>query len=212
MQNAFSRVAVAALLAFSTNSLCAAIIYNEAVDGDLDAIGTTNVNLGAGVNTILGSINQTPPAETDRIRFTQTAGLTVDSIVLSFTAPFDDFNIGQSMNTALFNSVANLFDDNFNTINSGASISASFFDSFGPETGPLSTTTDGAIWDFQLSAGIVFPHQPWTLTINTTDNSSPVPEPSIILLMALGLISLGLIYHRAIPGQRRNSGSENSFL
>ena len=65
-------------------------------------------------------------------------------------------------------------------VNSGSDISASFFDSFGPETGALSTTTAGAIWDFQISAGVVFPGQPWTLTINTTSDSPPVDVPETI--------------------------------
>ncbi|WP_199023559.1 VPLPA-CTERM sorting domain-containing protein [Sedimentitalea arenosa] len=175
-------------LMLSVGSAAATTIYNEAVDGDLDAIGTTNVNLVAGVNTILGSINQTPPAETDRIRFTQAIGMTVDSIILSFAAPFDDASIGQNMNSALFNSVANLFDDSFGAINSGASISASFFDSFGPETGPLSQDTGGAVWDFQLSAGLVFPAQPWTLTINTTQapvDVIPLPAGGVLLLTGI---------------------------
>ena len=131
----------------STGTASATILYDESVNGDLDAIGSTNVNLVEGVNTILGSINQTPPAETDRIKFTQTSGLVVNSIVLSFAGVWDDAGIGQSMNTALFNNVANLFDDNFNTVNSGADISASFYDSFGPETGALSTTTDDPRYD-----------------------------------------------------------------
>jgi len=173
----------------SVETAAAATIYSESVDGDLDAVGTTNVNLIAGVNTILGSINQTPPADTDRIKVTQAIGMTVDSIVLSFAAPFDDFNISQSMNAALFNSVANVFDDNFGQINSGASISASFFDSFGPETGPLSQDTGEAVWDFQLSAGIVAPAQPWTLEINTTQEPTsviPLPAGGLLLLTGLG--------------------------
>lgn len=99
------------------------------------------------------------------------------------------------MNSALFNNFANLFDDNFGMISSGNSIPASFFDSFGPETGPLSQGTAGAIWDFQLSAGIVFPGQPWTLTILTSGDVNGnggggvnVPEPSLISLFLLSLI------------------------
>jgi hypothetical protein len=190
MKNILSCMVIIATQILSMGTASAVVIYDEATDGDLDAIGSTNVNLVAGVNTIQGSINATPPAETDRITFTQTSGLVIDSIILSFSGVWDDFNIGQSMNTALFNNVANLFDDNFNFVTSGASISASFFDSFGPETGPLSTTTDGAIWDFQLSAGIVFPAQPWTLTINTTSTGN-VPEPGVLWLLGGGLIGLG---------------------
>ncbi len=172
----------------------AVTIYDEGISGDLDAIGSTNVNLVAGVNTILGSINATPPAETDRIKFTQAAGMTVQSIVLSFSGVFDDFQIGQNMTAALFNDQANLFDDNVNMINSGASIAASFFDSFGPETGPLIQDAGGAIWDFQLSAGLVFPAQPWTLTITTTQEPMaviPLPAGFGLLLAALG--GLGLV-------------------
>lgn len=188
MKNFLFSLMVIAVLVFSVGTASASVIYNESIDGDLDAIGSTNVNLVAGVNNIMGAINQTPPAETDRIKFTQTSGLVIDSIILSFAGIFDGYKIGQSMNTALFNDVANLFDDNFNTVASGASISASFYDSFGPETGPLSITTDGAIWDFQLSAGIVYPAQPWTLTINTT--ASPVPVPGAFMLLGGGLITL----------------------
>lgn len=171
-------------------------IYDETIDGDLDAVGSTNVNLVLGANEIIGSINATPQGDTDRIKFTQTTGLLVDSIELSFAPPFDDFNIGQNMTTALFNNAANLFDDNFNNVGSGASILASFFDSFGPETGPLSQNTDGAVWDFQLSPGVVFPAQPWTLTILTSSSNTggptDVPEPGVLFLFGLGLAGLGL--------------------
>jgi hypothetical protein len=185
--------ATAAAVFVWMSSASAVTIYDEGSSGDLDAIGTTLVNLQLGTNDILGSINATPPAETDRIRFAQVPGLIVDSIVLSFTAPFDDFSIGQNLDSALFNSVANLFDDNFGAINSGASISASFFDSFGPETGPLSQDTPGAIWDFQLSAGTVFPAQPWKLTITTSQApTSVVPLPAAFPLFASGIGGLGL--------------------
>ena len=176
----------AAALALSIGTAHAVRIYDELVNGDLDAIGTTNVDLVAGTNMIFGSILAKPPADTDRIRFTQAIGMTVDSITLSFAGVWDDASIGQSMNSALFNSVANLFDDNFGMITTGSTITASFFDSFGPETGPLSQTTGGATWDFQLSAGIVFPAQAWTMTITTTQAPPPiVPLPaSAPLLMA----------------------------
>ncbi|WP_139302600.1 PEP-CTERM sorting domain-containing protein [Thalassotalea sp. PP2-459] len=179
-----------------TMSANATIIYSENNDGDLDAIGSTNVALVAGVNTITGSITQTPTGDTDRVKFTQLDGMTVDSIILSFSGIWDDANIGQSMSAALFNNVANLFDDNFNQINSGVDISASFFDSFGPETGPISQTTSGAIWDFQLSSGIVWPNQAWTLTINTSmDQTQPpvdIPEPSSIAVLLLALVGYRL--------------------
>lgn len=197
MKNILTGMVVIVAQVLSVGTASAVPIYDESVNGDLDAIGSTNVNLVAGVNTINGTINATPPAETDRIKFTQTPGLTIDSIVLSFGGWYG--NIGMNMSTALFNNVANLFDDNFSTIddtNWAAGITASFYDSFGPETGPLSTTTDGAIWDFQLSAGLVYPATSWTLTINTS--SSSVPEPSIFALLGLGLVAIGLNRRRKV--------------
>ena len=186
MTNKFFAAAMVAFTLSLGQASAATVIYDESVNGDIDAIGSTNVNLVAGVNEILGSINQTPPAESDYIHFTQVAGLVVDSIVLSFSGPFGR---GENLNSALFNNVANLFDSNFNAINSGASISASFFDSFGPDTGPLSQTTFGAIWDFQLAAGVVFAGKPWKLTITTSQvqvPSVPLPAPFLLLLSALG--------------------------
>jgi len=191
MKLTFINVATVLTCLFLSLFSTAGVIYDESINGDLDAVGSTNVNLVAGENLILGSIEATPPADTDRIKFTQMDGLIIDSIELSFSGVFDDANIGQSMNTALFNSVANLFDDNFNSVNSGSTISASFFDSFGPETGVLSQNTAGAIWDFQLSAGIVWPAQPWVLRINTSSlPSSDIPEPASLALLSLGLLGL----------------------
>ncbi|WP_245964106.1 VPLPA-CTERM sorting domain-containing protein [Roseovarius spongiae] len=176
----------------------AATIYDESVSGDLDAIGSTIVDLASGSNTILGSIPATGSAtDTDRIRFTQVPGLIIDSIQLSFTGAWDTANIGQSLNSALFNNQANLFDDNFRSVTGGGpgnppTISAAFFDSFGPETGPLAQDVDGAIWDFQLSAGVVYPAANWVLTINTSDK--PVdPPPNVVPLPAgLPLMLAGL--------------------
>ncbi|QPG06164.1 hypothetical protein IT774_02800 [Salinimonas marina] len=136
----------------------ATVVYSESIDGEFDAIGSTNIALIEGLNEIQGIINQTPPADTDRLTFTQAENMTIDSIRLVFAGIWDDANIGQQMNAALFNNQANLFDDNFGTITSGASIEAAMFDSFGPETGALVTDVAGAIWDFQLSAGLYGPH------------------------------------------------------
>lgn len=173
-------------------------MYDESISGDLDAIGSTVVPLGLGSNDIFGSILQTPTGDTDRINFFQVPGLVIDSIFLSFTAPFDGDNVGQSLTTALFNNVANLFDDNFNSITSGAVISAIFFDSFGAETGPLSQDTGGATWDFQLSSGVVFPNQPWKLTINTSEapSVSEVPVPAALPLFGTGIALLGFMNWR----------------
>jgi len=65
----------------------------------------------------------------------------------------------------------------------------------------LSTTTDGAIWDFQLSAGIVYPDQPWALNIITSNSTgtgggNPVPEPGTILLFGTGIAGLTAIGRR----------------
>lgn len=203
-QKTISKIVLGITTMLCLNIASANIIYSENTDGDLDAIGSVNVNLVSGINQIVGNINATPPAETDRIKFTQVDGLIVESITLSFSGTFDDFNIGQNMSTALFNSVANLFDDNFNSVTSGASIVASFFDSFGPETGPLSQTTSGAIWDFQLSAGTVFPAQPWLLTIVTSGGTvlpppTDVPSPSSGLFFVLA--GIGIAYSARVKAK-----------
>ncbi len=184
-----------ALLAFGSTA-SAAVLYDEAVSGDLDPIGSTSVNLTLGSNEISGFIPETGNMnDSDRFKFVQTAGLIVDSITLSFSGAWDTANIGQFLTAALFNSDANLFDDSFNTISSPSSISASFFDSFGPETGPLSTTTDGAIWDFQLSAGVVFPGINWTMTVVTSAKPvvpPPPPPPQVPLPASLPLMLAAL--------------------
>ena len=184
-----SIIAVATQL-FLVCTVSAITIYSESTNGDLDAIGSTNVALVTGENTISGILNATPPAESDRIRFTQTAGLVIDSITLSFATPFGN---GEIANTSLFNNQANLFDDNFSSLSFGtANIVASFLDSLGPETGPLSKTTDGAVWDFTLSAGTIFANKGWTLTINTTAApNNNVPEfGSTLWLLGGGLLML----------------------
>ena len=191
MTNRWLGLLAATLLISSIGTVSAAVIYDESVSGDLDAIGSTNVNLGLGVNEILGQIPGTPPADSDRIKFTQVPNLIVDSIVLSFTSQFDPLNLGTQFNLALFNDQANLFDDNFNTATSGVPISASFFDSFGPETGPLTTIAYGAVWDFQIAPGTVFPFQDWKLTINTSEGIGEVPLPAAVWLF--GTAFLGLI-------------------
>jgi hypothetical protein len=178
-----------AALVLSMSSASAVTIYDESASGDLDAIGSTNVNLVAGVNEILGSIPRTPPPpDTDRIKFTQVGNLIVDSIILSFTSAFDPLDLGTQFNLDLHNDQANLFDDNFLVASTGAPISASFFDSFGPETGPLTKTTFGTIWDFQISPGTVFPYQDWKLTITTS--VAPVPVPAAVWLFGSGLLGL----------------------
>jgi hypothetical protein len=190
MKNKWFGMAAAAVLVSSMGTASAAIIYDESVSGDLDAIGSTNVNLGLGVNEILGSIPGTPPADSDRIKFTQVPNLIVDSIVLSFTSPFDPYPVGTVFSLDLHNDQANLFDDNFNTAASGADISASFYDSFGPETGPLTQIVYGAIWDFQISPGTVYPFQDWKLTINTSGSLPAVPVPAALWLFGTALIGL----------------------
>ncbi|MDB4517022.1 VPLPA-CTERM sorting domain-containing protein [Crocinitomicaceae bacterium] len=180
-----------AALVLSMSSAFADTIYDESASGDLDAIGTTNVNLVAGINEILGSIPETPPADTDRIKFTQVANLIVDSITLSFTSSFDPLRLGTQFYLDLHNDQANLFDDNFLIASTGAPILASFFDSFGPETGPLTQTTFGTIWDFQISPGTVYPYQDWKLTINTSGEvAPPVPLPAAVWLFGSGLLGL----------------------
>lgn len=187
----------------------ATTIYDESVSGDLDAIGTTIVDLVSGDNVIMGSIPATGGQnDADRIRFTQVNGLTVESIRLTFTGSWDTANIGQSLNSALFNDQANLFDDAFNSVQGSGpgnppTISATFFDSFGPETGPLAQDAGGAVWDFSLAAGVVFPQTNWVLTINTSGtpivDPPPPPPPSVVPLPAglpllgAGLLALGLL-------------------
>ena len=61
MRNSLLGVIAATVLVLSAGTASATVIYDEGVSGDLDAIGSTNVNLVAGVNTIRGSINATPP-------------------------------------------------------------------------------------------------------------------------------------------------------
>jgi hypothetical protein len=192
MRSKMFGVATAAALIVSVNTASATVIYDESVSGDLDAIGSTNVNLVAGVNEILGSIPGTPPANSDRIKFTQVPNLIIDSIILSFTSAFDPLSLGTVFNLDLHNNQANLFDDNFLNASTGADISASFFDSFGSETGALTTTTFGAIWDFQISPGTVYPYQDWKLTINTSEVISAVPLPATapLILAALGGLAM----------------------
>lgn len=188
-------------VAFSLNGASAATIYDEAVDGDLDAIGSTFVNLALGANDILGRIPGTPPADSDRVKIVQTAGLFVDSIILQFTSAFDPLSLGTQFNLALFNDQANLFDDNFNIASSGAPIAASFFDSFGPDTGPLAQGVDGAVWDFQISPGTVYPYQDWKLTINTSAKPlppvPPIPVPAGLPMLLGGLCLLAGFGFRA---------------
>jgi hypothetical protein len=188
MDRTITGTITAATLILSAGTVSAAtVICDESVSGDLDAIGSTNVNLVVGVNEILGSIPGTPPADSDRVKFTQVPNLIVESVVLSFTSAFDPANIGTEFNLDLHNDQANLFDENFNTASSGASISASFEDTFGPETGMLITDTFGAIWGFQISPGTVYPFQDWKLTITNSEVSQvPLPAAAWLFISALG--------------------------
>jgi hypothetical protein len=188
-------LAATAAFSLSMGAASAAVIYDESVSGDLDAIGSTNVNLVLGLNEIIGSIPGTPPADTDRIKFTQVAPLIVDSITLIFTSPFDPFGLGTTFNTDLHNNQANLFDDNFDGSVTG-DVSASFFDSFGPETGPLIQDAYGTIWDFQISAGTVYPFQDWKLTIITSEGPPVVPLPASAPLILAAFGGLALLRRR----------------
>lgn len=79
------------------------------------------------------------------MKFTQVPNLIIDSVVLSVTSAFPPGNYGVSFNVDLHNDQANMFDDNLNSVTSEADIPASFYDSFRPKTGALSTTTFAAI-------------------------------------------------------------------
>lgn len=177
----------------------ATTLYSEAVDGDLDPTAAPTVQLVEGVNTITGTLPGTPPTDFDAIFFQQGAGIVVDAISLTFGPGWNTAQVN-SVTTALFQPAVNLFDDNFNTVpNTSAppTITASFQDTFGPETGPLARDVEGMIWRFELVGDVVFPSADWTLTINTTFTPpAPIPVPAGFPLLVAGIGSLALLRRR----------------
>lgn len=193
------QIALSSVLAFGLGATAqATTIYSETVSGDLDAIGSTQVNLVEGTNIISGTLPGTPPSDTDRITFVQGALMTVDSIVLQFLGNWDPASVNV-VNLGLFNSVdPSLADSNFfNFTGASSSVSASFFDSIVPFTGPIAQDVGGTVWDLQLSGGTIYPSSDWQVTIETSVSQAPaIPLPAGMSLLLSGLGAFVVLRHR----------------
>jgi hypothetical protein len=169
----------------------ATVIHNESTDGDLDGvIGTALGNLGLGTNTIEGYWTTTPSADTDRFNVTLTAGLQIDSIVMTTT-----LENGEAINVGL-GTDGNLYDDGFYTI-SGITglntLTATFQDTVAPTTGPLDTQLAGSVWDFTLIGSLMYNDTGWTTTITTSAiQTDPPTGGSVPLVGTLALLGLGI--------------------
>jgi len=95
-------LATLATLLFVASAAPAAVIHDESVDGDLgtDPLAPTALAFTVGGNTILGTVNGTPPADRDYITFTVPAGHAVTGLNLLAYAPdnlgFVAFNAGNT--------------------------------------------------------------------------------------------------------------------
>jgi hypothetical protein len=155
-----------------SQSASAAVIYNEGVDGDLDALSHTT--LTAGLGTVQGSLLDTGGDFSDRAYFN---GLTVGS------------NVRITFTTSDFSGSSNLQFQVNNNSTSGAGGSVFINESFLPASGPVSFTQDAVVGAsaelaFYLSfveGGNVGSYE---VTVAT------VPEPSTTALTALAALSL----------------------
>ena len=177
---------------FSTTAF-ATVLHDEAVDGDLPAVGFPSFNLILGLNEVNGFWPATPGPDSDRFDIVLSVGLKIDSISLSY-----NLQNGEVINTGLSFNPGNLFDDNFvgqDFFTAPTGFSASFMDTNGPGLGALDTTLALSVWGFTLNSGTIFSKENWFVDIQTSANGqvSPVPLPAALPLFAGGLGLMGLM-------------------
>jgi len=182
-----------ASIIFSTTAF-AIVLHDEAMDGDLPAVGFPSFNLILGLNEVNGFWPATPDPDSDRFDIVLSVGLKIDSISVSY-GPLQN---GEGINTALSFNPGNLFDDNFGMHSAFADptgFSASFMDTNGPGLGALDTTLALSVWGFTLNSGTIFSQENWFVDIQTSANGqvSPVPLPAALPLFAGGLGLMGLM-------------------
>jgi len=182
------------LLALTANGLQAGIIYDESIDGDMNAIHVQNsFQLAAGTNTVLGSsFWQTGTGgsiDTDNFEVLLGIDLVITDIDIVFSSLDPSSATSLTAGTQLLLSsspftIVNQFSRNVSNntlvLSSGSLplTNASYWGRVGPASVGGGQCDTGCSWDYEI-------------TDKVADQSVNAPEPAGLALLFSGLLGLG---------------------